>query len=265
MRGIWKRKSMDSGANVRRSVRYMVYAVCAAMVLAAAGYIYIHGAMKGWFLPNGVWALRYPIHGVDVSHYQGDIDWPVLGGQNITFAYIKATEGSSHTDQRFLENWDEADKNGLYTGAYHFFSFDSPGENQARHFIQTVEARKGMLPPAVDIEFYGDKKMNPPPVEQTVEQLKIMLEALERHYGMTPVIYATKDTYEMYLEGRFNRYPLWIRSILHMPGPSRKWVFWQYANKGKLEGYSGGEFIDLNVFYGNKKQWKDFLHTDLLK
>lgn len=262
MDGLQEMKDGEAGAKQRRPVRYWVFLACAILVLAMGGFIYMHGVTEGWFLLNGPWAARYPIRGVDVSHYQGDIDWPVLGRQNITFAYIKATEGSGHTDKRFLENWEEADKNGLYAGAYHFFSFDSPGESQARHYIQTVEARKGMLPPAVDFEFYGDKNTNPPPVSQTAKQLGILLDELERHYGMTPVIYATKDTYQKYIKGRFDRYPLWIRSVIHRPMPGRKWTFWQYANKGKLKGYSGEEFIDLNVFYGNEKQWNDFVNPD---
>lgn len=265
MKGIWMRKQenkaegADSPKRRFGPVRYMIYTVCVVLILAIGGYCYLYGAVKGWFLPNGLLASLYPIHGVDVSHYQGDIDWTVLGSQNITFAYIKATEGSGHTDQRFPENWEEADKNGIAAGAYHFFSFDSPGESQALHFIQTVGDRRGMLPPVVDFEFYGDKKRNPPPVDETVEQLQILLSELERHYAMTPVIYATESTYRLYLKGRFDHYPLWIRSVIHMPLPGRRWTFWQYANKGKLKGYSGEPFIDLNVFNGNREQWNRFV------
>ena len=136
-------------------------------------------------------------------------------------------------------------------GAYHFFSFDSPAETQAGHFIETVHAFDGMLPPVVDFEFYGDKQASPPPVEPTVQQLWAMLGKLEQHYGMTPVLYATEETYRMYLEGRFDEYPLWIRNVTGRPDTDRDWLFWQYSNRGRLDGYTGDErFIDLNVFAG---------------
>lgn len=262
MTGLWKKKNGDGMDKRYGSVKYIVWTACTVLILAAGGWLYLYGAVKGWFLPNAGLAWLYPVHGVDVSHYQEDIDWPKLGSQNITFAYIKATEGSGHTDQRFLENWNEADKSGIVTGAYHFFSFDSPGESQARHFIETVAARRGMLPPVVDFEFYGDKKSNPPPVDQTAKELGILLGELERHYGMRPVIYATQTTYKMYLKNRFDQYPLWMRSVIHFLIPGRKWTFWQYANRGRLIGYSGEEYIDLNVFNGTKKQWDVFLQKN---
>ena len=244
------------GAGYLRSI------LCVAVVLSVCGGIFYYGVMNGWFLLNRPGAGTYSVRGVDVSHYQGDIDWSVLSAQDISFAYIKATEGSRHRDPRFEENWEESAGTGLYTGAYHFFSFDSPAESQAQNFIQTVGKREGMLPPVVDFEFYGDKRSNPPPVSQAAEQLELMLEMLGEHYGVTPVIYAREETYEMYLEGGFEAYPLWIRNVVRRPKTDREWTFWQYANRGRLKGYSGQEkFIDLNVFAGSKEQWEQFVQT----
>ena len=93
---------------------------------------------------------KYPIRGVDVSEYQGDIDWSVLANQNIDFAFIKATEGSSYTDEHFSENWENASKTDLRIGAYHFFSLESSGKSQAEHFCDTVQGVPNMLPPVVD-------------------------------------------------------------------------------------------------------------------
>lgn len=113
----------------------------------------------------------YPITGVDVSHYQGTIDWNILNDQGIRFAYIKATEGSSYIDERFFENWEQSRNSNIIAGAYHFFSFDSSGEDQAKHFIDIVEKYDGMLPPAIDVEYYGDKKVNPPKSEDVRREL----------------------------------------------------------------------------------------------
>lgn len=208
----------------------------------------------------------YPIRGVDVSYYQGEIDWEVLVEEDIDFAFIKATEGSSHIDVRFEENWERSGKTGLKRGAYHFFSFESEGAAQAEHFISVVPKEEGMLSPVIDIEFYGDRFYNRPDVEGTRKQLQSLLDRLEEHYGVKPLIYATESSYSTYIRGAFDEYPLWIRNVYFSPnmGMPGKWTFWQYDSEAKLQGYSGEEeHIDLNVFYGSEKDWMNFLedHT----
>jgi lysozyme len=224
-------------------------------VLAAVTYVMLdHGIL----LMNNPPAEKYPIRGVDVSNYQGKIDWAVLGDQDVDFAFIKATEGSSFVDASFSSNWEAAQETDLRVGAYHFFSFDSPGSTQAENFIQTVQAFEGMLPPVVDVEFYGDKESNQPDKVAVVEELRIMLQELEAHYGLRPIIYATKETYNLYIADEFSDYPLWIREVWFAPGECRdyEWTFWQYTNREKLEGYSGEEeFIDMNVFYGTGEEF----------
>lgn len=205
---------------------------------------------------------EYPIRGVDVSYYQGEIDWQVLAGENITFAFIKATEGSSHIDPKFAENWEQAGKTELKRGAYHFFSFESSGKAQAEHFISVVPKTAGDLAPVIDIEFYGDRFYNRPDVQKTREELQSLLDTLEAHYGVKPVIYATESSYSAYIRGSFDAYPLWIRNVYFSPnmGMPGKWTFWQYDSEAKLQGYSGEEeHIDLNVFYGAEDEWENFL------
>ena len=85
---------------------------------------------------NTLLAAGYPVQGIDVSHYQGEIDWAKMKQQGMDFAYIKATEGSAHEDKRFDKNWKEAKAAGMLCGAYHFFSFESEGAKQAEHFIK---------------------------------------------------------------------------------------------------------------------------------
>lgn len=204
----------------------------------------------------------YPIRGVDVSYYQGEIDWDILAKEGIDFAFIKATEGSSHIDTKFKENWERVGKTGLKRGAYHFFSFESEGVLQAEHFISVVPKENGMLSPVVDIEFYGNRFRNKPDVEETRKQLQSLLDALEAYYGVKPLIYATESSYSAYIRGAFDGYPLWIRNMYFSPniGMPGKWTFWQYDSEAKLQGYSGeDEHIDLNVFYGSEKEWIKFL------
>lgn len=237
------------------------------ITVTALGLAGIWAVYYGYFHINGYAAGKYAVRGVDVSHYQGEIDWQVLAGQDIRFAYIKATEGSSHIDERFVENCEKAQETDLQLGAYHFFSFDSPGAAQAEHFINTVEPFNGFMAPVVDVEFYGDKKDNPPAPDRVEKELKEYLDKVEEACGYTPVIYATREAWELYIRGKFDSYPLWIRDIWRepnlgtAPGSSQEynWTFWQYTNRGRLKGFSGEEpFVDLNVFYGTEKQWVSF-------
>lgn len=170
---------------------------------------------------------------------------------------MKATEGSSHVDNKFLYNMAEAYETGLCVGAYHFFSFDSPGAGQALHYINTVGSLQDKMPPMIDFEFYGDKDENPPEPEAVRRELQALLSVLEEEYGVKPIIYATATTYKMYIEGHFQEYPIWIRNVYYETAleNGREWTFWQYKDNALLDGYSGEEEkIDLNVFRGSKKE-----------
>ena len=197
---------------------WLLLGLCAAAVCGAAvaATLFYFGVLQ----LNNPPREEYPVRGVDVSSYQGDIDWPVLAQQDIQFAFIKATEGSSFVDPCFAENFPQAQEAGLRVGAYHFFSFDSPGDTQADNFIRTVPPVEGGLPPAVDVEFYGDKAEHPPERETVQRELDCLLERLEAHYGVKPVLYATRESYDRYLAGGYTEYPLWIRSIAGQPALS---------------------------------------------
>ena len=202
----------------------------------------------------------YSVRGIDVSHYQGDIDWAKLQEQDVKFAYIKATEGSKSVDDKFRENWEKSGETSMYVGAYHFFSFDSEGETQAQNYITTVGELSGKLVPAVDVEYYGKKEANPPQKEDVVRELKDMLEKLEENYGAKPIIYTTYKVYYKYIKDEFDDYPLWIRNVYFSPNVDLrgKWTLWQYSDSGVLEGYQGDEkYIDQNVFCGTEEELKE--------
>lgn len=232
--------------------------VCLLGLAALAAVLLI---LSGTYLPNAVKASKYEVMGVDVSHYQGDIDWDILSGEGISFAFIKATEGSSYVDPAYDYNSHEAAKTGIKIGAYHFFSFDSPGATQAENFIAAVGKGEGMLPPTVDLEPYGSYRRALPPKETVKPELDALLQALEEYYGKKPIIYTTERAYKKYLSGGYEEYDIWIRSVLTAPklSDSREWTFWQYSDKGRLQGYSGEErFIDLNVFRGTREEFERY-------
>lgn len=225
--------------------------VCVTVVLLALKKINI----------NQYLVAGYPLRGVDVSHYQGEIDWQQIREQGVDFAFIKATEGSSYVDERYEENRENAREAGLYIGAYHFFSFDSPAASQAEHFIATAGDLSGALPPVVDIEYYGDKRKDPPEKAQVVSGLQELLDALETEYGVKPIIYTTYTVYNKYIRNGFQEYPLWIRNVYYPPADiGREWIFWQYSDTGKLRGTAGEEkFVDLNVFQKGREELEKLL------
>lgn len=231
-------------------------------VILMFGIIFSILAWNGVIIFNEFAAKKYPVTGVDVSSYQGEIDWEVLSSQNISFAFIKATEGSSFVDAYFAYNYEEARKTDLAVGAYHFFSYDSPGAAQAENFINTVTPHTSMLPPVIDLEFYGEKEKNPPTREDVSVQLKAMLNILEEHYKQKPILYATEKSYALYLKNDYAEYDIWIRNVLTKPklSDNREWKFWQYTNRKRLKGYIGKEkYIDVNVFNGSIEDFNKYI------
>lgn len=240
--------------------RKLIFTACFLLLAGAAALVtaLIH---SGAVLLNNPSERDYPVRGVDVSHYQGDIDWPRLAEQGVDFAFIKATEGSGHVDEYFSRNISAAREAGLAVGAYHFFSFESPGASQAENFIAAVGTGSGLLPPVIDFEFYkgcGRERLEKSAV---VAELRTLADVLTVFYGRPPIIYATEEAYEQYIAGGFADCDIWIRNVITSPRlrDGRSWTFWQYADRGRLDGFSGGEkFIDLNVFRGSEKDFERY-------
>ena len=203
---------------------------------------------------------KYPVNGVDVSAYQGQVDWDTLSSQDIDFAYIKATEGSTFKDACFEYNWKEADETDLRIGAYHFFSFESSGEKQAANFIDSVDAIPMMLPPVIDVEYYG-KYQNEDDIDvvEIRAELRNMINILKEEYGVNPVLYVSEETYNTIVAQEFTDCDIWYRSVYGKIDGDLDWTFWQYSNRHRLNGYEGEEpFIDMNVFYGTKEEFESY-------
>lgn len=244
---------------ISRKTFKIIIIIFSLFVLSIAVFAFL--VLKGFIILNDPSMDKYPVRGVDVSNYQGEIDWNVLSSQNIDFAFIKATEGSSFIDESFNTNLQNALKTNLKVGVYHFFSFDSSGENQADNFINAVPKNERMLPPVIDVEFYGNKNKNPPDKSTVYTQLNTMIQRIKAYYNKKPIIYATEKSYKMYIAGNFNDCDIWIRNVYFSPSltDERNWTFWQYTDKMKLKGYNGvEENIDMNVFNGTMEQFSEY-------
>ncbi|MER8521166.1 muramidase [Mesorhizobium sp. M0644] len=203
---------------------------------------------------------RLAVHGVDVSRWQGNVNWGKLRAQGANFAYIKATDGGDHLDPMFTRNWRSADAAGLKRGAYHFFYWCRTAGEQADWFIRNVPRVEGALPPVIDVEWNGDSSCKRRPSRQKVlEKMQVFMDKLERYYGQRPIIYTAPDFYRDNLRGAFLDYPFWLRAVAAHPSkvyPGRKWLFWQYSGSGLSHGVRGR--IDLNVFRGDERAWRDW-------
>lgn len=238
--------------------RYLLCALLALILLGLTGAGLMYFRVLVLNTPS---RETYPVRGVDVSSYQGEIEWDILEQEDIQFAFLKATEGSGSVDPKFEQNWQNARETDLAVGAYHFFSYDSSGDTQADNFIETVPKGAGMLPPVIDVEFYGDKEKNLPDKAAVNRELQTLCQRLRAYYGKRPILYATAKSYRLYLSGGYSDCDIWIRDVyLHPSLPdSRAWTFWQYSDRGLLNGYKGVEkYIDLNVFCGSQKEFEQY-------
>ena len=214
--------------------------------------------VSGWWIPNQPSQTKYPVRGIDVSHYQGDIHWDTVAASNIRFAYIKATEGAGYDDPGFKQNWDEAAAAHIARGAYHFYTIGISGKLQAAHFISQVPVDASALPPAIDLELSGANH-DVESVTQFQRELSEFITILTAHYGRPPVIYASRDFRKQYLQG----IPMdawWISDVVFSPKQhdGERWNFWQFSWRGKVSGVAG--FVDLDVFSGSREDFETFLH-----
>ena len=202
---------------------------------------------------------KYTIHGIDVSYYQGKIDWTKVKAMNedgvkISFAFIKATEGLLNVDPYFQRNWREAPKMGIKVGAYHFFRPKKSGRWQAHFFLQTISIERGDLPPVVDVETLDG--VSP---EKMRKELNAFVIQIEQKTKVKPIIYAGLKFYQDHLALYYKDYPFWVAHY-HQPKlklESKAWKFWQHSDKARINGIN--HHVDFNAFNGDSLQFKRLL------
>ena len=194
----------------------------------------------------------YEIHGIDISHYQGKIDWEqlknaMIKGCPVRFVIIKSTEGSSRLDENFRENFNQARDFGFIRGVYHFWSNKSTAREQAYYFLDQVHLTDGDLPPVLDIEHKPADKS----VEDFQRDVLTWLHIVEDKYHVKPIIYTYYKFKEQYLSAPvFEDYPYWIAHYyVDKVQYQGKWKFWQHTDAGKLPGIKG--YVDFNIYNGS--------------
>lgn len=199
----------------------------------------------------------YEIHGIDISHYQGKIDWEqlknaMIKGCPVRFVIIKSTEGSSRLDENFRENFNQARDFVFIRGVYHFWSNKSTAREQAYYFLDQVHLTDGDLPPVLDIEHKPADKS----VEDFQRDVLTWLHIVEDKYHVKPIIYTYYKFKEQYLSAPvFDDYPYWIAHYyVDKVQYKGKWKFWQHTDVGKLPGIKG--YVDFNIYNGSYYELK---------
>jgi len=194
----------------------------------------------------------YEIHGIDISHYQGNIDWDDVQSARINdcpvrFVFIKATEGSDKIDDKFNYNFYQAREHGIVRGAYHFWSNKTTPRAQAQHFLNNVKLEEGDLPPVLDVE---TKPQDMSDLEFQ-QQLLTWLNIVEYHYKVKPIIYTYHKFKMKHLsDSLFDKYPYWIAHYYVDSVTYRgKWKFWQHTDCGKVDGIKG--YVDFDIYNGS--------------
>jgi len=205
---------------------------------------------------------HHKIHGIDVSKWNGDIEWNKVRGSGVSFVFIKATEGGDMLDPRFHSYWKGARAAGVAHAPYHFYYFCSTADAQADWFIRNVPKEAVHLPPVLDVEWNPTSPTctTRPPAATVRAEMKRFMDRIQAHYGKRPVIYTSVDFHRDNLVGAFKDYHFWVRSVAAHPKeiyPGRQWAFWQYTSTGVIPGISGG--TDINVFAGDDRSWKKWI------
>jgi len=205
---------------------------------------------------------QYPVHGIDISKYQGDVDWHRVRASGVGFAFIKATEGGDHSDERFRQNWAGAAAAGMPRGAYHYYYFCRTAAEQAAWFMSHVPKDRSALPPVLDLEWTHKSRTCRyfPDAETVRSEARTFLQILTAYYGKRPLIYTTVDFYADNELWKLDGYHFWLRSVAGHPQevyPGQRWAFWQYTGTGVVAGIDGP--TDLNVFAGSHAQWQAWM------
>ena len=196
---------------------------------------------------------KFAVLGIDISAHNGDINFEKVAADGISFVIIKATEGGTFKDKKFVENLQKARAAGLKVGAYHFFRFDTPGYMQGLNFLNSLRGRKLDLPVAIDIEEWANPNSQPTPM--VLNRLNEMIDHLEKH-GYNVILYTNKNGHSRFVKGRLEGFPLWICPLVDEP-TDMEWLFWQATHNGKVDGINHP--VDINAFRGNLHDWQELV------
>ncbi|HXZ42853.1 MAG TPA: GH25 family lysozyme [Terriglobales bacterium] len=192
------------------------------------------------------------VSGIDISHYNGSVNFAQLAAGALAFVYVKASEGQLTKDPLYATNYAGLQQNQIPRGAYHFFYPQLDAQAQASNFLSVVtQLNAGDLPPVLDVEVSGEQ--SPSAIAAAMQQ---WLDAVQQNLGRTPMIYTAAGFWNTALGGTtsFASYPLWVaeytgNSSPRLPAGFTNYVFWQYSQSGSVPGIASN--VDMDQFNGS--------------
>lgn len=188
--------------------------------------------------------------GIDISRYQGVVDWARVKAAGICFAIAKATESNRIIDMYFERNWAETKRVGIVRGAYHYFRASQDARAQAEYFARAVAYAPGDIPPVLDAESLDGVD------KATLSRgLQTWLAEVERLTGLRPIIYTAPNFWNTNVGAQewVGGYKLWVAHYTTaaqpiVPKGFRTWALWQYTDQGRVDGIASN--VDRNRFNG---------------
>ena len=188
------------------------------------------------------------IHGIDISHYQGNVFWEIIGDNtNMAYVYLKASEGGDRIDEKFEHNIQLAHQYGLKVGAYHFFRPRTDLNKQLVNFMAQCRPKEQDLVPMIDIETKGGLS-----TDEFCDSLLKFIKLVETAYRQKPLLYTFTNFYNQNFIGKIDGYPLMVAQYTQREpvlADRRDFTMWQYTGKGRINGING--YVDKSRFMRN--------------
>jgi GH25 family lysozyme M1 (1,4-beta-N-acetylmuramidase) len=197
------------------------------------------------------------VKGIDVSEFQGSVNWPAVRADGVRYAFIRVSDGTTFKDQRFAQNWAGAKSAGVLRGAYQFFRANQDPKAQAELLLASMGPLDASdFPPVLDVE-----TSNGVAGASVLAKVRTWLDIVETKTGRKPLIYTSIGFWEtLPAAPDLAEYPLWVAnygvSCPHIPEEWSRWTFWQKTDTGSVAGISGG--VDVNAFNGTFADLEQF-------
>lgn len=223
---------------------FFIVLVVSLLPITYSSIVRLYDAYKR---PDRTTIVSRDYNGIDVSRYQGKIDWPTVAQDpKIQFVYVKATEGATHHDKTYDRNIKGARSEGILVGSYHFFMANKTARQQFDNFKRHVDRSYQDLIPMVDVEEGGLHGCSRQQLQKTLAEF---MELMKAEYGRYPLLYCQYSVYLHYLDPEFARYYLFVARYSpdapRLPGATRCNI-WQYSEHGRIKGIKG--YVDLDRF-----------------
>jgi MYXO-CTERM domain-containing protein len=200
------------------------------------------------------------VDGIDVSTYQGNIDWPTVKASGIEYAFIRVSDGLNSPDSKFAQNWAGAKSAGVLRGTYQFFRPNQDPIAQANLLLSKMgPLEPGDLPPVIDVE--DDDGASPATIAANVA---LWVNHVEAATGRQPIIYTGRFFWNDFVQSNaFADYPLWIAQYgpvcPNLPTAWSDWLFFQTSGSGSVPGINGA--VDTDLFNGSLAQLLEYANA----